>query len=106
LILLLAIPTDLKTQSVLIDTSIVSQANHFLIKGANARIKLHRLEQLIKVDSTIILYQDSVIQRQTINIDSLNTRLQKKENTIYKQREWIKGLGIWAIICSLMLIKL
>ena len=95
-----------KGQLILIDTSIVSQANHYLVKGANARVKLHRLERLVKIDSAIILYQDSIIQKQTTNIDSLNVRLQKKENTIYKQREWIKGLGLWAIFCSLMLVKL
>lgn len=106
LILFLVIPTDLKTQSVLIDTLIVSQANHYLVKGANARIKLHRLEKLVKADSVIIGYQDSVISKQTKTIDSLGYDLQNSKNTILLQKDVIKGIGGWAILMTLMAIFL
>ena len=106
LILLAVIPTALKGQFVLIDTLIVSQANSYLVKGANARVKLHRLEKLVKADSMVINYQDSVIDRQTKTIDSLGYDLQNSKNTILLQRDVIKGIGGWAILMTLMAIFL
>jgi hypothetical protein len=91
---------------VLIDTSIVSQANSYLVKGANARVKLHRLEKLVKADSMVINYQDSVINRQTKTIDSISYDLQNSKNTILLQRDVIKGIGGWAILMTLMAIFL
>lgn len=106
LILFLVIPTALKGQFVLIDTLIVSQANHYLVKGANARVKLHRLEKLVKADSVIIGYQDSVISKQTKTIDSLGYDLQNHKNTILLQKDVIRGIGGWAILMTLMAIFL
>ena len=106
LILLAMIPMALNAQFVLIDTLIVSQANHYLVKGANARVKLHRLEKLVKADSMVINYQDSVINRQTKTIDSLGYDLQNHKNTILLQKDVIRGIGGWAILMTLMAIFL
>ena len=106
LILLAAIPMVLKGQLVCIDTSIVSNANRYLVKGANARRDVIRLNKLVKADSIIINYQDSVIERLEIKTDSLGVEIQNKNNTISLQRDVIKGVGMWAILVTIMAIFL
>ena len=106
LILLAVIPMVLKGQLVCIDTSIVSNANKYLVIGANARRDVIRLNKLVKVDSIIINYQDSVINRLENKTDSLIVENQNHKRTIYRQRDWIKGIGFWALLSTLMLIKL
>ena len=106
LILFLVIPTALKGQFVLIDTLIVSQANSYLVKGANARRDVIRLNKLVKADSIIINYQDSVIERLEIKTDSLGVEIQNRNNTISLQKDVIKGVGMWAILVTIMAIFL
>ena len=106
LILLLVIPSVLKGQLVCIDTSIVSNANKYLVKGANARRDVIRLNKLVKADSIIINYQDSVIERLEIKTDSLGVEIQNRNNTISLQKYVIKGVGMWAILVTLMAIFL
>lgn len=96
----------LKAQFVCIDTLIVSNANKYLVKGANARLDVIRLNKLVKVDSVIINYQDSVINRLENKTDSLYVENQYQQKTILKQRDWIKGIGFWALISTLMLFKI
>lgn len=106
LILFLVIPMGLNGQLVCIDTSIVSNANKYLVKGANARRDVIRLNKLVKADSVIINYQDSVIERLEIKTDSLSVEIQNRNNTISIQRDVIKGVGMWAILVTLMAIFL
>lgn len=96
----------LKAQLICIDTSIVSNANKYLVKGANARKDVIRLNKLVKADSIIINYQDSVIERLEIKTDSLSVEIQNRNNTISFQRDVIKGVGMWAILVTLMAILL
>ena len=96
----------LKAQLICIDTSIVSNANKYLVKGANARRDVIRLNKLVKADSIIINYQDSVIERLEIKTDSLSVEIQNRNNTILLQRDVIKGVGMWAILVTLMAIFL
>ena len=106
LILLLVIPMGLKAQLICIDTSIVSNANNYLVKGANARRDVIRLNKLVKADSIIINYQDSVIERLQIKTDSLSVEIQNRNNTISLQKDVIKGVGMWAILVTIMAIFL
>lgn len=106
LILFLVIPMGLNGQLVCIDTSIVSNANRYLVKGANARLDVIRLNKLVKADSIIINYQDSVIERLEFKTDSLGVEIQNKNNTISLQRDVIKGVGMWAILVTIMAIFL
>ena len=106
LILFLVIPMGLNGQLVCIDTSIVSNANRYLVKGANARRDVIRLNKLVKADSIIINYQDSVIERLEFKTDSLGVEIQNKNNTISLQRDVIKGVGMWAILVTIMAIFL
>lgn len=106
LILLLVIPMGLNGQLICIDTSIVSNANKYLVKGANARRDVIRLNKLVKADSIIINYQDSVIERLEIKTDSLSVEIQNRNNTISIQRDVIKGVGMWAILVTIMAIFL
>ena len=106
LILLAVIPMVLNGQLVCIDTSIVSNANRYLVKGANARRDVIRLNKLVKADSIIINYQDSVIERLEFKTDSLGVEIQNKNNTISLQRDVIKGVGMWAILVTIMAIFL
>ncbi len=106
LILLLVIPSVLNGQLICIDTSIVSNANKYLVKGANARRDVIRLNKLVKADSIIINYQDSVIERLEIKTDSLGVEIQNKNNTISIQKDVIKGVGMWAILVTIMAIFL
>lgn len=96
----------LNAQLVCIDTSIVSNANKYLVKGANARRDVIRLNKLVKADSIIINYQDSVINRLENKTDSLIVENQNYQRTIYKQRDVIKGVGMWAILITIMAIFL
>ena len=106
LILFAVIPMVLNGQLVCIDTSIVSNANRYLVKGANARRDVIRLNKLVKADSIIINYQDSVIERLEFKTDSLGVEIQNKNNTISLQRDVIKGVGMWAILVTIMAIFL
>jgi hypothetical protein len=106
LILLAVIPMVLNGQLICIDTSIVSNANRYLVKGANARRDVIRLNKLVKADSVIINYQDSVIERLEFNTDSLDVEIQKRNHTILLQRDVIKGVGMWAILVTIMAIFL
>jgi hypothetical protein len=106
LILLAVIPMGLNGQLVYIDTSIVSNANRYLVKGANARQDVIRLNKLVKADSIIINYQDSVIERLEIKTDSLGVEIQNRNNTISIQKDVIKGVGMWAILVTIMAIFL
>lgn len=106
LILFLVIPMGLNGQLICIDTSIVSNANKYLVKGANARRDVIRLNKLVKADSIVINYQDSVIERLEIKTDSLAVEIQNKNNTISLQRDVIKGVGMWAILVTIMAIFL
>jgi hypothetical protein len=85
LILSLVLVTDLKGQSISIDSSTLSNAQHYLVEGAKARRKVLDYRKLIQLDSIEIAQLDSIrtiqaktIQHKQVEIDSLKTH----ENTL------------------------
>lgn len=80
LILSLVLVMDLNAQSIYIDTSTLSQANHYLVEGAKARRKVLAYQKLVLLDSIEIAQIDSIrtiqsrtIQSKQIEIDALRT---------------------------------
>ena len=80
LTLSLVLAMDLDAQSIYIDTSTLSQANHYLVEGAKARRKVLVYQKLILLDSIEIAQIDSIrtiqarsIQSKQIEIDALRT---------------------------------
>lgn len=80
LTLFLVLVMDLKGQSISIDTSTLSSAQHYLVEGAKARRKVLVYQKLILLDSIEIAQLDSIrtiqsrtIQSKQIEIDALRT---------------------------------
>lgn len=85
LILSLVLATDLKGQSISIDTSTLSSAQHYLVEGAKARRKLIDYKKLVYLDSVEIAQIDSIrtIQARTIQTKQNEIEsLRKHENTL------------------------
>jgi hypothetical protein len=88
LILFLVLATDSNAQSICIDTSTLSQANHYLVEGAKARRKVLDYKKLILLDSIEIAQLDSIrtIQSRTIQTkQSEINSLRSHEKTLKSQ---------------------
>lgn len=88
LILFLVTCVDSKAQSICIDTSTLSNANHYLVEGAKARRKVLEYKKLILLDSIEISKLDSIqtIQDETIQCTQNEIdALRKRENALKSQ---------------------
>jgi hypothetical protein len=82
LTLILVTCVDLKAQSICIDTSTLSNANHYLVEGAKARRKLIEYKKLVLLDSIEISKLDSI---QTIQDEAIQCT--RKEIDALRERE-------------------
>ena len=103
LILSLVLVMDLNAQSIYIDTSTLSQANHYLVEGAKARRKVLAYQKLILLDSIEIAQIDSIrtiqartIQTKQIEIESLRTheKTLKSQIVVFSVIAFVLGLII------------
>ena len=103
LTLFLVLATDLKGQSICIDTLTLSQANHYLVEGAKARRKVLEYKKLIILDSIEIAQIDSIrtiqartIQTKQIEIESLRTheKTLKSQIVVFSVIAFVLGLII------------
>lgn len=69
----------------MIDTCVIKEANHYLVKGAIARRQVTVLRKIVTSDSTIIDQQDSIITKQNTNI----VYLKDDNNVLVKQNKAI-----------------
>lgn len=104
ILILLLLPLTSYGQ-VLIDTSTIRQANHYLVKGAIARRKVTELKKIVTFDSTIIAEQDSIIVKIRIN----QYRLQENNKALVTQNKAIsrtlvvfKGVSIILLFITLL----
>lgn len=105
LILLTLILTDLKGQSVCIDSATLRLANSYLVKGAIARQKVGQLMKIVHSDSIIISEQDSIIVKQKTNIAYLNQEnnaLVRQNKAISRTLSLFKGISIGLTILTLL----
>jgi len=105
LILLTLLLTDLKGQSVSIDSSTLRLANSYLVKGAIARQKVGQLMKIVHSDSIIISEQDSIIVKQKTNIAYLNQEnnaLVRQNKAISRTLSLFKGISIGLTILTLL----
>ena len=88
---------------VLIDTCVIKEANHYLVKGAIARRQVTVLRKIVTSDSTIIDQQDSIITKQNTNIGYLkddNNALVKQNKAISRTLISYKMLSVVLTILS------
>ena len=88
---------------VLIDTCVIQEANHYLVKGAIARRQVTVLRKIVTSDSTIIDQQDSIIIKQNTNIGYLrddNNALVKRNKAISRTLISYKMLSVVLTILS------
>ena len=88
---------------VLIDTCVIQEANHYLVKGAIARRQVTVLRKIVTSDSTIIDQQDSIIIKQNTNIGYLkddNNALVKQNKAISRTLISYKMLSVVLTILS------
>jgi len=106
LILFLVLAMDSNAQSICIDTSTLSQANHYLVKGAIARRKVIQYDKLLKLDSIEIAQLDSIrtIQARTIQVTQKEIELLKSHETTLKStiRLW-QSLSLVAFVLGILL---
>lgn len=105
LILLTLLLTDLKGQSVSIDSATLRTANSYLVKGAIARQKVGQLMKIVQSDSIIIAEQDSVITKQKVNIAYLNDEndsLVKQNKAISRTLKLFKSISIGLVVLTLV----
>ena len=103
LILLMLHLTDLKGQSISIDSATLRSANSYLVKGAIARQKVGQLMKIVQADSIIIDQQDSIITKQKTNIGYLkedNNVLVKRNKAISRTLISYKMLSVVLTILS------
>ena len=103
LILLMLHLTDLKGQSISIDSATLRSANSYLVKGAIARQKVGQLMKIVQADSIIIDQQDSIIIKQKLNIGYLkedNNVLVKRNKAISRTLLSYKMLSVVLTILS------
>lgn len=100
--LLFLIPLSSNGQ-VLIDTCVIQEANHYLVKGAIARRQVTVLRKIVTSDSVIIDQQDSIIVKQKTNIGYLkddNNALVKQNKAISRTLFSYKMLSVVLTILS------
>lgn len=100
--LLFLIPLTSNGQ-VLIDTCVIQEANHYLVKGAIARRQVTILRKIVTSDSIIIDQQDSIIGKQKTNIAYLkddNKALVKRNKAISRTLISYKMLSVVLTILS------
>jgi hypothetical protein len=100
--LLFLIPLTSNGQ-VLIDTCVIQEANHYLVKGAIARRQVTILRKIVTSDSVIIDQQDSIIGKQKTNIGYLkddNNALVKRNKAISRTLISYKMLSVVLTILS------
>jgi len=100
--LLFLIPLTSNGQ-VLIDTCVIQEANHYLVKGAIARRQVTILRKIVTSDSIIISEQDSIIVKQKTNIGYLkddNNALVKRNKAISRTLISYKMLSVVLTILS------
>lgn len=88
---------------VLIDTCVIQEANHYLVKGAIARRQVTILRKIVTSDSIIIDQQDSIIGKQKTNIAYLkdnNKALVKRNKAISRTLISYKMLSVVLTILS------
>jgi len=88
---------------VLIDTCVIQEANHYLVKGAIARRQVTVLRKIVTSDSIIIDQQDSIIVKQKTNIQYLkddNNALVKRNKAISRTLISYKMLSVVLTILS------
>ena len=88
---------------VLVNTSVIRDANHYLIKGAIARGQVIVLRKIVTSDSIIISEQDSIISKQKTNIGYLtddNKALVKRNKAIRRTLISYKMLSVVLTILS------
>ena len=95
LTLFLVLATDLKGQSICIDTLTLSQANHYLVEGAKARRKVIDYKKLVRLDSIEIAQLDSI---RTIQARTIRT----KQNEIESLRAHEKTLKSQIVVFSVI----
>ena len=76
---------------VLVDTCVIQEANHYLVKGAIARRQVTVLRKIVTSDSVIIDQQDSIITRQKTNIGYL-----KDDNNVLVKRNKAISRTLWS----------
>jgi hypothetical protein len=103
--LLFLIPLTSNGQ-VLIDTCVIQEANHYLVKGAIARRQVTVLRKIVTSDSVIISEQDSIIGKQKTNIGYLkddNNALVKRNKAISRTLISYKMLSVVLTILSVVM---
>ena len=103
--LLFLIPLSSNGQ-VLIDTCVIQEANHYLVKGAIARRQVTVLRKIVTSDSVIINQQDSIIVKQKTNIGYLkddNNALVKQNKAISRTLISYKMLSVVLTILSVVM---
>jgi hypothetical protein len=103
--LLFLIPLTSNGQ-VLIDTCVIQEANHYLVKGAIARRQVTVLRKIVTSDSIIIDEQDSIIGKQKTNIGYLkddNNALVKRNKAISRTLISYKMLSVVLTILSVVM---
>ena len=103
--LLFLIPLTSNGQ-VLIDTCVIQEANHYLVKGAIARRQVTILRKIVTSDSVIIDQQDSIIGKQNTNIAYLkddNNALVKRNKAISRTLISYKMLSVVLTILSVVM---
>ena len=103
--LLFLIPLTSNGQ-VLIDTCVIQEANHYLVKGAIARRQVAILRKIVTSDSVIIDQQDSIIGKQKTNIGYLkddNNALVKRNKAISRTLISYKMLSVVLTILSVVM---
>jgi len=103
--LLFLIPLTSNGQ-VLIDTCVIQEANHYLVKGAIARRQVTILRKIVTSDSVIIDQQDSIIVKQKTNIAYLkddNNALVKRNKAISRTLISYKMLSVVLTILSVVM---
>jgi hypothetical protein len=92
---------DLNAQLICIDTSTLSQAQHYLVEGAKARRKVLDYRRLVLLDSIEIAQIDSIrtiqsrtIQTQSNEIESLKTheKTLKSQIVVYSIIAFVIGI--------------
>ena len=103
-LLLFLIPLTGHSQ-VLVDTCVIQEANHYLVKGAIARRQVTVLRKIVTSDSVIIDQQDSIITKQKLNIGYLkdeNKVLVKQNKAISRTLKLFKSISIGLIVLSVV----
>lgn len=103
--LLFLIPLSSNAQ-VLVDTCVIKEANHYLVKGAIARRQVTVLRKIVTSDSVIIDQQDTIIIKQNTNIAYLkddNNALVKRNKAISRTLISYKMLSVVLTILSVVM---